>query len=310
VHVIPHLLQTQHQLERQLQVSQSTYQVLLKKFQEIQLAKNSNVSNARILASATIPEGSDSTAKNTIVSLGVLLGALFATSAIAYLEKKNKVVEFGKDVSKIFRHRLLGTLPSSDRGYTLDGSPELTNLELAVREIRKSLATDLSQILQFNLRSSGSRKVLKIITITSTVANEEKSKKAANLAAAIAGLGQKVLLIDADLRNPYQHNLWKLPLKRGLSELLAGQAQFQQVSWRVMDNLDILTAGVGLANPVFNFESQQMKSLVQEISRLYDFAIVDTPPLLVSANAMNMGQMNDGILTIDLEDNLDRSSKN
>jgi polysaccharide biosynthesis transport protein len=74
--------------------------------------------------------------------------------------------------------------------------------------------------------------------------------------------------------------------------------------------LDILTAGVGLANPLFNFESQQMKSLVQEVSHLYDFAIVDTPPLLVSANALNMGQMNDGIFTIDLEDDRDRSIEN
>lgn len=310
VNVIPQLVQTQHQLERQLQVSQSTYQVLLKKFQEIQLAKNSNTSNARVLASATIPERPDATAKNTIVSLGVLLGALFATSAIAYLEMRNKVVESGKDISKLFRNRLLGTLPTLERGYTLDRSPELTNLELAVREIRKSLATDLSQILQFNLRASGSRKVLKIITITSTVANEDKSKKAANLAAAIAGLGQKVLLVDADLRNPYQHSFWKLPLKKGLSEILAGKAEFQQVSWRVMDNLDILTAGLGLANPIFNFESQQMKSLVREVSQLYDFAIVDTPPFLVSANALNMGQINDGIVTIDLEDDLDRSIEN
>ena len=312
VNVMPQLVQTQHQLERQLEVSQSTYQLLLKKFQEIQLAKNNNISNARILASATILERPDNNTKNMVVSLGVLLGILFATIAIAYLERSKKVVESSKDISKIFRHRLLGALPEPDRGYgyTFDGSPELTNLEVAVREIRKSLSSDLSQIIQFNLRFVGSKKVLKIITITSTVANEEKSQKAANLAAAIAGLGQKVLLVDADLRNPYQHNLWKLPLKKGLSELLAGKAQFQQVSWRVMDNLDILTAGVGLANPLFNFESKQMKSLVQEVSHLYDFAIVDTPPLLVSANAINMGQMNDGILTIDLQDDLNHSIEN
>jgi capsular exopolysaccharide synthesis family protein len=310
VNVMPQLVETQHQLERQLEVSQSTYQTLLKKFQEIQLAKNNNISNARIIDRAVIPEQSDNTARNLVVSLGVILGALFATSAIAYLEMSDKFVESSKDVSKLFRHRLLGALPAQDRDYDLDGSPELTNLEVAVSEIRKSLSTDMSQIIQFNLRLIGSEKLLKIITITSTVANEEKSKKAANLAVAIAGLGQKVLLIDADLRNPYQHYFWKLPLKKGLSDLLAGKSEFQQVLWRVMDNLDVLTAGVGLANPLFNFESQQMKSLVQEVSHLYDFAIVDTPPLLVSANAINMGQMNDGILTIDLQDDLDRSIGN
>jgi capsular exopolysaccharide synthesis family protein len=307
VSTMPQLVQTQHQLERQLEVSQSTYQILLKKFQAIQLAKSNNISNARIIDRAIVPDRPERSMKNVVVGLGVLLGALFATSAVAYLEMSDRFVESGKDISKLFRNRLLGSLPSPERDYAFDGSPELTNLEVAVRDIRKSLSTDNSQIIQFNVRLVGSEKLLKIITITSTVANEEKSKKAANLAVAIAGLGQKVLLIDADLRNPYQHYFWKLPLQKGLSELLAGKCEFQQVLWRVMDNLDIITAGAGLANPTFNFESQQMRSLVQEVSHLYDFAIVDTPPLLVSANAMNMGQINNGILTIDLQDDLDRS---
>jgi uncharacterized protein involved in exopolysaccharide biosynthesis len=304
VRIIPQLAQTQNQMEKQLEVSQSTYQTLLKKVQEIQLAKNNNISNARIINSAIIPEQPDTFAKKIVMSLGVLLGALLATSAIAYLEMRNKFVEPTKDISKLFRNRLLGVMPNLDRSYLFDGSPELTKLEVAVSEIRKSLATEMSQIIQFNLRSTSSDKILKIITITSTVANKEKSKKAANLAKAIAGLGQKVLLIDADPQNPYQHQFWKLPLVEGLSELLAGKSEFKKISWKVMDNLDVLTAGAKLSNPLFNFEFQQMKSFVREVSHLYDFAIVDTPPLLVPANAINMGQMTNGILTIDLNDDL------
>jgi capsular exopolysaccharide synthesis family protein len=308
VNVMPQLVQTQRQLERQLEVSQSTYQTLLKKIQELQLAKNNNLSNARIIDAAVIPEQPEIAVKNLAIGLGILLGALFSTSAIAYLEMTDKPVEPKQDVSKIFRHRLLGVMPTSDRFSAFDSSPELTKLEVAVSDIRKSLSTEMSQIIQFNLRFTNSKKILKIITITSTIANEEKSQKAANLAAAIAGLGQKVLLIDADIHNPYQHQLWKLPLAKGLSELLAGKSEFQQISWKVLDNLDVLTAGARLSNPLFSFESQPMKSLIQEISHLYDFAIVDTPPLLVSANAMNMGQMNDGILTIDLNDDLHTSN--
>jgi capsular exopolysaccharide synthesis family protein len=198
----------------------------------------------------------------------------------------------------------LGEIAARDRDYAFDVRPEVTKLEFAVRDIRKSLASDLSQIIQFNLRVANSDKIIKIITITSTVASTEKSKKAANLAAAIAGLGQQVLLIDADLRNPYQHQFWKLPLEKGLSELLAGNSEFRQVSWRVMDNLDVLTAGASLSQPLFSFESHQMKSLIHEVSHLYDFAIVDTPPLLISANAMNLEHLNDGILTIDLEEDI------
>ncbi len=312
VRVMPQLVQTQRQLERQLEVSQSTYQTLLKKVQEIQLAKNNSVSNARIINNAVIPERSDNTTKTIVVGLGVLMGALFSTSAVAYLEMRDKFAAPDRDNSKIFRNRLLGAMPVyNNSAYTLgNSSPELTNLDVTVRDIRKSLSSDTFQIIQFNLRSVDSEKILKVIIITSTLSSEDKSQKAANLATAIAGAGQKVLLIDADTRSPYQHQFWKLPLEKGLSDLLAGKSEFKQILWRVMDNLDVVTAGAKPSNPLFSFESQQMKSVIQEISQLYDFAIVDTSSLLVPANAMNMSHVNDSILTIDLHDDINSSVHN
>jgi capsular exopolysaccharide synthesis family protein len=303
VRVVPQLVQTQNQLERQLEVSKSIYQNLLKKVQELEMAKNNHTSNARIIDSAIVPDRQNNNIKYLVGGISILGGAFLATSAIAYLEMTAKPAASSKDVSKIFRHRLVGPIPDRHSGYFDDDSSlQQTKLEVAVSELRQSLETEMSQIIQFNLRFANSKRILKTITITSTVPNEEKSQKAANLAAAIAGLGQRVLLIDADIRNPYQHQVWNLPLNKGLSELLAGTAEFEKVSWKVMDNLDVLTAGTTLPTPLFSFDSEQMKLLIQEISHLYDFAIVDTPPLLVSPNAMNLGQMTDGILTIDLNE--------
>jgi capsular exopolysaccharide synthesis family protein len=302
VRVMPQLVQTQNQLERQLEVSKSTYQNLLKKIQELELAKNNKASNARIIDNASVPDRADNTTKYLLGGLSVLGGAFLATSAIAILEMTAKPA-YSNDVSKIFRHRLVGPIPDRYSGYFNENSRiQQTQLEVAVSELRQSLTTEMSQIIQFNLRFANSRKVLKTITITSTAPNEEKSQKAANLAAAIAGLGQRVLLVDADIRNPFQHQVWNLPLNQGFSEILAGTAEFQKVAWRVMDNLDVLTAGATLPTPLFSFDSDLMKLLIQEVSQSYDFAIVDTPPLLVSPNAMNFGHMNDGILTIDLND--------
>jgi capsular exopolysaccharide synthesis family protein len=303
IRVMPQLVQTQNQLERQLEVSKSTYQNLLKKVQELELARNNHTSNARIIDKASVPDRPDNNIKYLVGGMSVLGGAFLATSTIAFLEVTAKLKAPSKDVSRIFRHRLVGPIPNRNSGYfNEDSSLNQTKLEVAVSELRQSLATEMSQIIQFNLRFANSKKILKTITITSTVPNEEKSQKAANLASAIAGLGQRVLLIDADIRNPYQHQVWNLPLNKGLSELLAGTAEFEKVSWRVMDNLDVLTAGTTLPTPLFSFDSDRMKLLIQEISHLYDFAIVDTPPLLVSPNAMNFGQMTDGILTIDLNE--------
>ena len=303
VRVMPQLLQTQRQLEKQLEVSQSTYKTLFKKVQEIQLAKNNNTSNASIINSAIVPEDADPVTRNIIASLGLLMGALFSTGTVAYLSGKERSIESSSD-SKLFRSRLLGEIPRRDSDGSFGDFLESSKVEFAVRDLRKSLASDRSQIIQFNLRFVNSEKIIKIITITSTVASSEKSKKAANLAAAIAGLGQKVLLIDADLRTPYQHQFWKLPLEKGLSEILVGNSNFRQVAWTVMDNLDILTAGVGTSQPLFSVESQQMQSLIHEISHLYDFAIVDMPPLLISTNAIDLERMNDAIVTIDLQDDL------
>jgi capsular exopolysaccharide synthesis family protein len=301
VNVMPQLVQTQRQLERQLEVSQSTYQSLLKKVQELQLVKSKNTSTARIISNAAVPEKADYTLSKIVGGLGVLLGALISTGAIAYLEIKDKSLKTVKEIDKIFGYTLLGAIPAASKNKKTISKDRLlasTTLEVAVRDTPQSVTSEMSRSIQANLRFLESDNPLKIITVTSSIANEGKSKVAANLAAAIASLGQKVLLIDADMRIPYQHQFWKLPLKKGLSDLLVGKSKFSQNYWTVMDNLDVLTAGSRPQNPLSCLESQKMKSLIQEVSELYDFVIIDTPPVLVAAETLSIAKITDGILLV------------
>ena len=301
VSVMPQLVQTQRQLERQLEVSQSTHQTLLKKVRELQLVKNKNTSTARIITSAALPDKPDNTMKTVASTLGLLLGTLFGTSAIAYLEIKDKSLKTVKEIDRLFGYRLLGVIPAAQKQKKIKGgnrTPALTTLEVAVRDAPQSVTSEMSRSIQSNLRFLGTEQQLKIITITSSTANEGKSKVAANLAAAIAGVGQKVLLIDADMRVPYQHQFWKLPLKKGLSDILGGKSKLTQVSWTVMDKLDLLTAGSRPQDPLAYLESPQMKSLLKEVSKLYDFVIIDTPPLLAAVDTLSIGSMTDGVLLV------------
>jgi capsular exopolysaccharide synthesis family protein len=299
VKVMPQLVQTQRQLERQLEVAQSTHQTLSKKVQELQLAKTKNTSTARIITSATLPDKPDNTTKTVVSGLGLLLGALFGTSAIAYLEIKDKSLKTVKDIDKLFGYTLLGVIPATKKKLVAKNrTPIATTLEVSVRDTPQSVTSEMSRSIQANLRFLSANKQLRTITITSSVGNEGKSKVAANLAAAIAGMGQKVLLIDADMRIPYQHQFWKLPLKKGLSDIIAGKAKFKQISWTVMNNLDILTAGSRPQNPLSCLESPEMKSLLQEVSASYDFVIIDTPPILVSTDTLSVGKMTDGTLVV------------
>jgi capsular exopolysaccharide synthesis family protein len=301
VSVMPQLVQNQRQLERQLEVAQSTHQTLLKKVRELQLVKNKNTSTARIIANATLPDKPDNAMKTIVSGLGMLLGALFGTSAIAYLEIKDKSLKTVQEIDKLFGYTLLGVIPAAKNKQKVragNQTPVLTTLEVAVRDTPQSVTSEMAQSIQSNLRFLGLEKQLQTITITSSIANEGKSKVAANLAAAIAGVGQKVLLIDADMRVPYQHQFWKLPLKKGLSDILGGKSKLTQISWTVMDNLDLLTAGSRPQNALSYLESPQMKSLLREVASLYDFVIIDTPPLLAAADTLSVGQMTDGILLV------------
>ncbi len=311
VKIMPQLVQTERQLERQLEVSQSTYQILLKKVQELQLAKNKNISTARIITRAIVPDKADNKNKMIVGGLGALLGALLGTSAIAYLEIKDKSLKTVKEIEKAFGYTLLGAIPAAAKPQkvrTGEHSPVLTTLEVSVRDTPQSVTSEMSRSIQANLRFLGAEKPLKVITITSAIANEGKSKVATNLAAAIAGLGQRVLLIDADMRVPYQHQFWKLPLKKGLSDLLAGKSKLHQVSWTVMDNLDILTAGSKPPNSLSSLESKQMKRLLEEVVDLYDFVIIDTPPILVAPDALTVGRGSDGILLVSRPGVIDKNS--
>ena len=301
VAVMPQLVQTQRQLERQLEVSQSTYQVLLKKVQELQLAENKNTSTARIITSAVVPDKPDNKTKTIVSGLGILLGALLGTGAVAGLEIRDKSLKTVKEINKLFGYTLLGIIPAAQKqkkNRVKDRAPALTTLEVSVRDTPQSVTSEMSRSIQSNLRFLGFEQHLKTIAITSSVANEGKSKVAANLAAAIAGVGQKVLLIDADMRVPYQHQFWRLPLKKGLSDILGGTAKLNQVSWTVMDNLDIVTAGSRPQNALSCLESKQMELLLQEVAANYDFVIIDIPPILIAAETLSVANMTDGVLLV------------
>lgn len=311
IKVMPQLVQTQRQLERQLEVSQSTHQNLLKKVQELQLAKSKGVSTARIITNAVVPEKSDNKLKLITSGLGIFLGAILGTSAVAYLEIKDKSLKTVKEIDKLFGYTLLGAIPAakSKRKHRKgDRTSPLTTLEVSVRDTPQSVTSEMSRSIQSNLRFLGFEKQLKTITITSSIANEGKSKVAANLAAAIAGVGQKVLLIDADLRIPYQHQFWKLPLSKGLSDILDGKSKLNQISWTVMDNLDVVTAGSRPPNALSYLESPQMKALLQEVADLYDFIIIDTPPLLVAADTLSVATNTDGVLLVSRPGVIDANS--
>ncbi|PSB65171.1 lipopolysaccharide biosynthesis protein, partial [filamentous cyanobacterium CCP1] len=173
-----------------------------------------------------------------------------------------------------------------------------------------SSAAEAYQMLQANLRFLRSDKEIKTVVVTSSVAQEGKSEVAANLAASMAQVGRRVLLVDADMRYPVQHHVWDLVSTIGLSNVIVEQFVPDVAIQEVAPNLYALPSGIIPPNPIALLDSKRMASLVEGFARDYDLIIFDTPPLAGKADAAILGKMTDGILLVVRPGIIDSASAN
>ncbi len=165
------------------------------------------------------------------------------------------------------------------------------NSSFIVKEAYKSLRTNI----RFSLRSEG----CKTLCVISGVASEGKSITILNLAISIAESGQRVLLIDADMRRPTMHRLLVEKPTPGLSNVLAGLATCQEaVRKQLCPNLDLLFSGDVPPNPSELLGGHEMESLIETLSSDYDYILIDTPPVGVVSDACLLANLLDGALLL------------
>lgn len=148
----------------------------------------------------------------------------------------------------------------------------------------------------------GDREIRNMV-ITSSGPGEGKSTTSANLAVVFANAGQRVLLVDADMRKPTVHKTFSLPNTVGLSSLLSSHQELTNVvQTTIVDNLNILSSGPKPPNPSELLNSTQMDRVIQETKEQYDFVIFDMPPIVTVTDAQIMASKTDGTLLVVRED--------
>ncbi len=294
---LPGIEQEERELRRKLAAAQDTYQNLLKRLQDVTLTEQQNIGTARIVEMAAIPKLPMGANKQMVQALGVLVGLLLATGTVIALEVGDKSVKSAKEARKIYGYSVLGNIPWVGKSRKLRGL-DWAIPELPVRDEPRSGVSSSYRMLQANLRFLNFEGGLKSILISSAMPREGKSTIAANLAATMAQLGRKTLLIDADLHHPSQHHIWNLTNVSGLSNVIMGQDQVNNVLANVMDNLDVISSGVVPPNPLTLLDSTRMAELMLQFELSYDLVIIDAPPVVVEAEALTLGTLTDGLLLV------------
>jgi len=163
----------------------------------------------------------------------------------------------------------------------------------------KSLTAEAYRTLRTNIQFASVDNVVKRILFTSAGPQEGKSSIVANLAVSMSQAGKRVLIIDADLRNPTQHKIFGLPNNIGLTTILAEDVSALSFIMKTPhEELDILTSGPIPPNPAELLDSQRMKQILHEITQAYEFVLIDSPPVIAVTDASILAQSVHGVILV------------
>ena len=299
---LPQLQEQERQLQRKVTATQSAYETLLNRAKELNAVKDIDLGKVNIVSEAALAEDTVNPDGKIIVVAGAMMGALFGMAIAFLLDLKDNTIKNTQEVENLFAYPLHGVVPNlnlSDSSQQLQLPGSSSNLpEQVVSEISMMPLREAYQNIQVNLKLLDADTQKKSIAITSSVPQEGKSSVSANLAVARSQCGQRILLVDADMRRPTQHNIWEIPNTNGLSNVLERAVAWEDAVQNKMPNLDILTAGSIPKNPVALLDSESMKDFINSVSQHYDQIIFDTPPINGIADTKIIGKQVDGFLFV------------
>ncbi|MEZ8887952.1 polysaccharide biosynthesis tyrosine autokinase [Vibrio sp. 10N.247.311.14] len=282
-------------MTRDVEVNQQIYIQLLNKVQELSIIKAGTVGNVRILDDAQAYARAVKPKKPLIVVLATLLGGMLSVAFVLVKAAFHRGVESPDQIEQIGLP-VYAAVPKSDLQI------ELTNRFKSKKQqtkgtqalLAESNPADLSVEALRGLRTSLHFAMLEaknnILMISGPAPGIGKSFISTNFAAVAAKTGQKVLLIDADMRKGYLQQSFGVNWDNGLSDVLSGKQEFaQSVKTTPVENLDIITRGQVPPNPSELLMHPRFAELMEWASKEYDLVIVDTPPVLAVTDPSIVG---------------------
>ena len=282
-------------LSRELEIANESLGRFLSAKENLQIETARKVSPWQVISQIEAPKQPISPNIPRNLALGGIAGVLAGVGAAIIAGKLDNKYHSPEELQNDIGQTFLGTIPYCKQFKT---SPTQVSRN---GTLANSAYWEAYISLQTNLDFLEPDKQLKSLVISSALPGEGKSTTSLYLAKVAAAMGKRVLLVDADMRNPTVHcyvesltNTW------GLSNAISGAAEAQHLIQRLPEeeNLSVLTAGQTPPNPARLLASAKMKNLLLDFQTKYDLVIIDTPPLHGFADAKYVASQTDGLMMV------------
>lgn len=282
-------------LKREVDTNRQLYDGLLQRIKQLGVSGGVVTNNISVVdpAEASLFPYKPNIARNLLI--GLAAGLFIGLCIVFVLEFIDDSIKFPDEVERILGLPLMGIIPRVTRKRG-----ENKSVALDVHSDPRSTLAEAYRSVRTALQFSTPEGAPKRLVVTSTTRNEGKSTTALALAINFAQMGQRVLLIDGDMRNPSVHKLLEIPNEYGLSNLLSSDSRGEKMIMKTaVPNLSVLTAGPVPPNPVDLLMGPKLLLLLNVAATLgIEYVIVDAPPLLGIADSIVLGNQLQNILFV------------
>ncbi|WP_017314646.1 GumC family protein [Mastigocladopsis repens] len=313
----PSLSRQYSNLQRELQVSSDTLNQLLAKQEALRVDAGQQDLPWDMIMPPTVPRDkmghllpvAPNSGRNVV--LGGVAGLLLGTLAAFALENWQNVFHDPEEVKRATKLPILGVIPfhkqlrhpisTTDKELAYASQHEFVpTVKAKSQEYKTTAFTEAFCSLYNRIQSLKSETSIRSIVITSATSGDGKSTVAANLAKIAAQAGQRVLLVDANLRHPQVHHILGLVNAKGLSEVLCEGLDFSAVVGQLSaeENLFVVTAGETPQNPTKLFSSQTMEDFVERTHTNYDLVVYDAPHIMGLLDTNILASRVDAVLMV------------
>ena len=276
------------------------YDLLVKRFKETTLTEEMKTGNIRVVDKAEVPRSPIKPNKKRNLLLGLILGLAAGTGLAFFFEYLDNTIKIPDDLKRHLGIAYLGPTPlveSKDEPDEKHSGDRLN--DLVCLNAPKSTASESYRGIRTNLLFSSADVAPQVILVSSPGPREGKTMTSSNLAITMAQSGSKVLMLDCDLRRPKLHRMFGFAKDKGITNLLAGNASFEEVVVHSkVPNLDLVFSGPIPPNPSEMLGSKRMTELIGELRKRYTRIIIDSPPITAVTDAAILAKAVDGVVLV------------